>query len=374
MTCGWRWTLTSSIAVVSSGNDVRAHSRECLAPFPITVLLGAANIDPAIPAMLRGVGIETCGELAALDQEAIEVRLGADGVRLWRLARAEDRWRPPPSLPRTLPCASLEWTDYALRDVERMLFVIHGLLGSVCDALRARGEGARRLTLSFALDNRSTYEHALGAARATASRVSWMRLIRASLESVHVPDAVTGITLRADEVGAVHGRQGDVFDRGFATASAAESAVAQLLDARLGDIVTLATTDHPLPERRGVWQVRKSVSVGAVCDNDPAARSATTIQWAPSLTLQLLPTPHAAAVTTARRRDHAYPIRYTDVTAQAGVPVDIVSAAGPDDISGGQWEGVPYTRSYFHCVTADGHLVLLFRDADDAWYLHGWWD
>ena len=48
-------------------------------------------------------------------------------------------------------------------------------------------------------------------------------------------------------------------------------------------------------------------------------------------------------------------------------------AAGPDRISGGAWEAAPYVRDYFHCVAADGRLVLLFRTAGQ-WYLHGWWD
>jgi protein ImuB len=359
-------------------DDTRAHDRESLAPFPISALVEAADVDPAIPVLLRGVGIETCGELAALDQEAIEVRFGAGGVRLWRLARGEDRWRPPPPRLRPTPCSSFEWTDYALRDVERMLFVIHGLLGNVSDVLQARGEGARRLTLRFSLDNKSTVEHSVGAARATASQSAWMRLIRTTLADMHFPDAVTGIALSAGDVAPVHARQGDVFDRGFATARAAESAVAQLLDARWGDVMALMTTDHPLPERRAVWEVRNDLEIHTAAPN-----------LTPRLTLQLLPTPQPITVTTARRRDHMYPIQYTDPTARdqgegggsgggggggGNVTVDVIAAAGPDEISGGQWEVAPYARSYFQCVAADGRLVLLFRDADGGWYLHGWWD
>jgi DNA-binding MurR/RpiR family transcriptional regulator len=52
----------------------------------------------------------------------------------------------------------------------------------------------------------------------------------------------------------------------------------------------------------------------------------------------------------------------------------IGTAAGPDRISGGQWDE-PFAREYFRCVRNDGVLLWLFRDArEDAWYLHGWWD
>jgi hypothetical protein len=54
--------------------------------------------------------------------------------------------------------------------------------------------------------------------------------------------------------------------------------------------------------------------------------------------------------------------------------MSIVSAAGPDRVSGGQWTE-PYAREYFRCVTDDGMMVWLYRDARlDEWYLHGWWD
>src|SRR5207237_929203 len=43
--------------------------------------------------LVQGVGIETCGEFAALEREAVEVRFGPDAVRLWRRARCDDERR-----------------------------------------------------------------------------------------------------------------------------------------------------------------------------------------------------------------------------------------------------------------------------------------
>ena len=54
---------------------------------------------------------------------------------------------------------------------------------------------------------------------------------------------------------------------------------------------------------------------------------------------------------------------------------ELVTAAGPDRVSGGRWEEAPYAREYFRCTTGMGVLVWLFRDGtESAWYLHGWWD
>jgi hypothetical protein len=87
------------------------------------------------------------------------------------------------------------------------------------------------------------------------------------------------------------------------------------------------------------------------------------------LTLQLLDEPRPVVVETARRRDHHVPVRYRDGRWHA-----VVNAAGPDRVSGGQWD-VSYAREYFRAVTSEGRLVWLFRDAArDRWYLHGWWD
>jgi hypothetical protein len=94
----------------------------------------------------------------------------------------------------------------------------------------------------------------------------------------------------------------------------------------------------------------------------------------PHLMLQLSPSPQSITVETAPRRDHFAPARYRD----AGGWHEIVQAAGPDRVSGGQSDASrTYAREYFRCVTNDGALVWLFRDAQEksgGWYLHGWWD
>jgi protein ImuB len=346
------------ITVVAAGED-----RIFLAPYPLSVLCSAFTPHPAVLPLLAGVGIETCGALAGLGQEEVEVRFAADGVRLWRLARGEDHRRPFGALPRARPRASCAWTDYALRDIERLLFVINRLVGQVCETLRSRGEAMRDLTLRFALANRSAAEQPFRAARPTADPSAWLRLIRAGLGRIRLPDAVTGMTVRAGVIVAAHEHQGDIFDRGFATARATEQAVAQLLDTCGMEVVALSASSHPLLERRARWQVRESV----ILEGIPSSGASAVL---PSLTLQLLPEPQPVDVVTEPRRDHDVPVRYQE---SAKPEVGVLVAAGPDRVTGGTWEATPYAREYFHCVTADGRLVLLFR-AVDRWYLHGWWD
>ena len=93
--------------------------------------------------------------------------------------------------------------------------------------------------------------------------------------------------------------------------------------------------------------------------------------YRPSLHLQLLSTPKVVTVATESRRDHEVPVRYLDDNEWH----DIVEAAGPDRVSGGQW-AASYAREYFRCVREDGTMVWLFHgDTGSAdWFLHGWWD
>jgi len=336
--------------------------REFLAPFPIGVL----ETSPFLASLLDGIGVERCADLAKLDLESIEVRFGAEGANLWRLSRGDDTRRIFKTVPRALPSASLDWLDYTLRDAERLVFIINSLVGNITTELKSRGQCAREMTLIFSLANRETLEHLVRPARSTASHKAWMRLIRSHLERLSLPDGVVGITVRVESVTGEVEKQGDIFDRGFGTARAAEEAIAQLLDDQGAVIVTPRNTQHPLIDRRTEWVAQEPSQASARIQLRERVVKATA---APRLTLQLLPEPRRVAVTTRRRRDHEMPTQYRDQEWTT-----LVSAAGPDRVSGGQWTE-PYAREYFRCVTDDGMMVWLFRDARDGeWYLHGWWD
>lgn len=347
---------TPAITLISFGDE-----RKFLDPKPVTVL----GPSPQLESLFEGVGIEKCADLARLDSESVEVRFGAEGVQLWRLSRADDRRMIFGSPPRSLPEAALDWVDYTLKDPERLVFVINALVDNICTALSARGQCAREMTLIFSLANRTSYDHLVRPARSTSSRRAWMRLIRTHLDTIRLPDVVTGITLRVETVTGEVERQGDIFDRGFATARATEETVAQLLDDQGAVIVVPSNTRHPLLEKRTSWLTQEPAHAARThVVREPGAE--------PRFTLQLLQTPRPISVKTAKRRDHDLPVRYRDTDGW----VMIESAAGPDRVSGGQWEE-PYAREYFRCVTEEGTLVWIFREAGaqkGEWYIQGWWD
>jgi Nucleotidyltransferase/DNA polymerase involved in DNA repair len=367
------------VVIVPPGGE-----RAFLAPYPLRMLADAAPVPPSprLDAALADVGIERCCELAALTLEEIEVRFGAEGVDFWRLARAQDRRRIFPPASRTLPSASLAWEEYALRDVERLAFVVNRLAGTVCAELQSWGEGARGMTLALRLTNRTTIERRVRSSRETANRATWTRLLRAELERLALRGAVSGLSLHVDAVGEVETPQGDLFDRGLQTARAVEEALSRLLDDGQATVVGLTTNAHPRPEQRAQWGARPLADVlrsevrrAGCADVRMCGHPDVRTSGHPTLSLQLVPAPRAVAVKTTPRRDHHAPTAYRERGRGQSPDVELLTAVGPDRISGGAEIGEPYARNYFQCVTAEGMLVLLYHDViAEQWYLHGWWD
>ncbi|MGH7523409.1 MAG: hypothetical protein ACREK8_03800 [Gemmatimonadales bacterium] len=284
----------------------------------------------------------------------MEVRFGRDALALWRLARAEDRRPIFSSRPRELPNASLDWSEFSTTDLEQLVFVLHSLLRTVCDALIANGMGARSLTLTLSLENRATIVTPVGAARSTAQRTTWLRLMRRALERITLSDRVTGIAVQVDAVGAPEVRQGDLFDLGFASAHAAERAVANVLELQSDAVVKPEGTGEVRPERRVRWIPEEEGSGLAAASDLPQSlpsamnperqskprapgsglRACSELSpHGPALHPVLLPLAREITVLTRIRRGFPVPFRYTD----NGTALSLNECLGPQCLSGGEW-------------------------------------
>ena len=345
-----------SITMVPRGEEARWQAR---------LHISALATDVRLRVLLEGVGVTTVGFLAALDREAVEVRFGPDAVALWRLARADDRRVLFRRVPKDRPCGSIDFVDYVLTDPARLLFTANALLGPLCEGLVARGEHARTLRMVLPLADGSEWSRVLRPGRPTASRDAWLRLLRDHLDRLTVPDAVAGMRLEVGRTEPAAVRQGDLFDRGFATAAAVEAAVARLADLQVTPVLP-ETDAHPLLERRGKWTEASLDAVAGEGERPPAGEGEGG-----GLVLQMLPRPRRLVVETDRRRDHEVPVRLKD----RGAWREIAHADGPDRISGGRWEAEPWAREYFRCVTDEGVPLWIYRDArEGGWWLQGWWD
>jgi hypothetical protein len=350
----------TSLAAFFSACVPPGAERQFLAPLPLDVVTS----DLRLLNLLHGVGLARCGDLARLPRESVEVRFGRDGLTAWRWARADDRRLIFTARPRELPNASLDWTEFSTSDVEQLVFVLHSLLKTVCDALIARGLGAQELTLTLTLENRTTLVQSVGAARVTAQRTTWLRLMRRALERITLADRVTGIAVQVDSACAPTLQQGDLFDPGFATALAAENAVGQILDLQSDAVVELQVSRHVVRERRVKWREQQPRGQG------PEPRAPGSGLRPLGLSPVLLPIPREITVRTHARGGFDIPGRYID----NGTAVSLQECLGPECLSGELWADA-FAREYYQGVRADGVVVLLHRDVlREQWYLSGWWD
>ena len=341
-------------------NSVEAgKEKKYLAPLPLTLL----SEDERLLDMLKGAGIRKCGQLSELTAESVEVRFGKEGSRVWRHSRGDDPrilFRP---IPTERPVASIDFLDYTVQDATRLIFTLNALLDQVCEVLRDRARRARSITLTFFLPDGVVVREVLRTARATADRTLWMRRLRSALDQIRLPDVITGVSLEVDTSEPVSALQGDLFDRGFATATFVEEAVSRLLDLYRGLFVKQQTNRHPLAEGRTRWI---DLTPEVIASGEPT----TEVDGTPALELQLLSQARPLKVRTLHRRDHVIPMGYLD-----GKEWRTLTSAGPDRISGGHEEARPYAREYYRCVSDAGSLLWVYRDAvDDRWYLQGWWD
>lgn len=121
--------------------------KETIWPLPVSELLYAGR---ATTARLGGMGVKTIGELAAMRPEALKLRLGINGVKLWQYAAGLDRSRvmhrdfvtPIKSIGHGITCV----TD--LEDEEEVWKVILELSQDVGHRLRVHELAARGVQLS----------------------------------------------------------------------------------------------------------------------------------------------------------------------------------------------------------------------------------
>ncbi len=340
------------ITVIPAGIE-----RSWLAPQPLAVL----SPPPPLPALFIGTGLHRCGELAALDRDTVEVNFGREGLHCWLLARADDRrllFRPPP---RERFSTSIDWTEFSTTSLDQLVFVLNAMLGTVSEHLEGEGLGATKLLVSLALEGGGRIEREIGSPRSTAQRTTWLRLIRRQLEKINLPDRVAGLSLEVAATAPPKVRQGDLFDRGFASAHAAEAAVARVLALQSDAIVRAVRSNHPLPERRLRW-VADLPEMGSNADHPPPST-------VPSLQFRLLPTPREVEVTEREERGITIPTEYRD----NGTRYSVTPAGAPQQVSAPQADP-PFDRCYHQVSRSDGTPVLLCRDGTaQRWYLAGGW-
>jgi protein ImuB len=351
--------------VVPPGGELAA-----LSPLPVAAL----DLDPAVTLALTRAGLRSLGDLDARQSAALAARFGAALVdRLDRLLGRRDvritPLRAPPEL-----MAERHFAEPIAR-LEDVTDALARLTQDLCEALEARGRGARRLEATFFRADGVTRRLALRAAAPTREAATLMRLMKLELERLADPldpgygfDALRLAVTRSETLAPAQTRLD-----GEAERQAGEKALAELvgrLAARFGGerVMRFAPCDTHDP-------VRAAVRVPALGVDTPPARWPEPPPGEPPLRpLTLFATPQPIEVVAETPDGPPLRFRWRRVLHQT------MRAEGPERIAPEWWraDAAPATRDYYRVEDAQGRRFWLFREgfyddpgAPPRWRLHG---
>jgi protein ImuB len=357
----------SDVTVVAPGREAAF-----LSPLPIALLAP----DATVLATLRGWGVRTIGELEALPQGGVAVRLGAEGARLGRIARGEAE---SPLIPRPEPLLFEEGIDldWPVEDVEPLLFVLRRLLENLTARLACRGLSASDLGLTLKLSSRGRDVRVVPVASPTRDIGTLLSLVRLALETSPPSNAVDSIRLRTTPARA-RPAQLSFFEPAGPSPDKLVSTLAKL-SALVGEprVGAPALVDRHLPDAFTL-QPFNSPRVPTTTTRAAAARAPAATMTQPSprpavmtaaasdarqLALHALRPPLDAEARLDRGR-----LRYL---AGQGVGGQVLAAAGPFRIRDGWWQN-PLIRDYYDVELSDGAIYRVFHDLQqDSWHIDG---
>jgi len=353
--------------VIPPGGDALFVSRRALKLLPM---------DDGLRQNLKLLGLRSCGELASIPASEVELRLGVEGIRVWRLARAEDpRWPFRPAPPSEI-LAEVEM-DAPVETVEPLRFLVRGLLASVLEQLARRQRIPAGLRLMLLLEGGTTRSLRIRPARPTSDERVLNELCWRALEGTSLDQPVRGLRLEGVEEGASRADQLDIFRAPAPDPAAVHTALLPLL-ARWGEgaLSRASTRGAHLPAEAVVWEAWGERGVLQIADPETSSSGAFTGE--PQRTSS------QEAVLPLRLRRLPRPDPLVVEMDAAGRPLSIhpkdrrtplpVRAEGPERLSG-RWWGSGYAREYWLAEGADGQLRLLYQDARSGeWMLEGWYD
>lgn len=338
------------------------QTRQALAGLPVAALrLPADTLDG-----LARLGLRRIGDITGMPRAALSRRFGLGLVQ--RLDQALGLVPEPvsPARPPLNFAVRLTFPD-PIGLAEDIMAGIDRLLPALCDRLRDRGHGARRVRLQLLRSDQSSQQFDLGLARPTDDPARIRPLLMLKLDEIDPGFGIDVLRLAAPLAEPVHARQ----HRGHFDASEAASSRRQAdtsvedLIARLGArigmeaITRLHPADSHIPE--------KSARILAAAWSEPAQAWPAPAALRPLILFRPEPVqapedPMPPACFRWRRRE-----------------LQTAAATGPERIAPEWWldeaEWRSGTRDYWRVETASGERLWLFYARGGAvsggWFCHG---
>ncbi|MBK9166476.1 MAG: hypothetical protein IPM24_03310 [Bryobacterales bacterium] len=332
-----------------AGVTVLAPGEEAsrLGPLPVELLDPPAELLETLDRW----GIRTLRDLAALPATGVAERLGAAGVRLWKLARGEGLSPFRPEAEEARCAASLE-LDHPIDALEPLSFVLSRLLRDLHDRLEQRALAVLSLRVSLQLDAAPVHERTLRLPVPLRDPLTLLKLLQLDLTAHPPTAAVLAVEMEAEPAPPRPAQHG------------------------------LFLPPSPEPERLELTLARLAALVGE--GNVGAAELLDTHRPGAYRTVPF--TAGAGGEAHPRRPRLVFrtfrPPRPVRVVCADGVPEavlsrgarqEIAATAGPWRTSGDWWRGNAWARDDWDVAFADGTLHRLSQRSG-RWFLAGRYD
>lgn len=303
----------------------KKHIAALLAHCPIT----KTELDNKTITSLAKVGIRTTQQLLSIPIHELGQRFSNDTLRYLSALRAETF--PQHRLFR--PSETFEQTNalpFEVENTQHLLPYIKIQLHALEHYLRARNLFSSSLLLSIHFRQADTLNIEINAATPLSTQASWLSLVTLKIESVQLPEPAISITLKSQRLEEIAENTDDFFSH--RTSTFAQKQLIGKLRAKLGDDSTLyiGTNDSHIFECMSVLDTQK---------HPPTYESDVVPTF-------LFATPKPLVISTR-------------------------ICFGPIRLHTGWWRTSISPKDYFIAETPQGSRLLVYKDINEKWWLHG---
>src|SRR5437773_2428706 len=315
-----------------------------------------------ILAILHKWGIQTLGQLAALDKEQLGARLGPEAVRMWERANGQSNRllrlvRPPESFDE-----SFEF-EHEIETAEPLLFMLRRFLEQLSLRLSAIYLVAKELTLRITFSNKQNYERVFKIPQPTNDVDLLFRMLHTHLENFKSEHPIIAVSLQAQPIKAASQQYG-LFETTLRNPNQLSETLARLTALLGADRVgtpVLEETHRP-----------DAFHLQPFCWQQLGGTTSVSSHYSSDATERILP--------IALRRFR--PPVSASVFLSENVPADVRSPnvsgkvaeqGGPYLASGNWWDETAWARAEWDLQLENG-VVCRFYQSGDGWKIDGVYD
>jgi protein ImuB len=326
---------------------------------------GSSESTERILAILRKWGIQTLGQLAALNKEDLRDRLGPEAVWLWERANGTAS-RPLKFVQPTETFQESFEFEHEIETAEPLLFMLRRFLQQLALRLSAIYLVARELTLRISFSNREHYEHVFKIPQPTNDVDLLFRMLQTHLENFKSEHPIVAVALIAEPIRPVS-QQFGLFETALRNPHQLYETLARLTALLGADRVgtpVLEETHRPDAFRMEAfcWAVGETTAEAPVRLGPSHDSSDATARVPPIALRRFRP---AAKGTIFTSQD-----RHLQSERVAG---QIVDQKGPYLLSGNWWDEKAWARAEWDMQLENCELMRA-HEADGVWKIDGIYD